>query len=312
MRIAVYGTGGVGGYFGGKLAAAGEEVSFLARGEHLRAIREHGLVLATPQGEIHVAGARATDDPAEVGPVDAVLVAVKTWQVPGVATAMAPLLGPETCVVPLQNGVDAAGELAAFLGTERVLGGLCATVSRVEAPGRIVSLGDVHLVRLGEPDGRASARLERLREAFERAGVKVDVPADIRVALWEKFQFVVPFGGLGAVSRAPAGALRSQPETRALLAQGMAEIQAVGRAQGVALRDDSAERALALIDRLAPGSTASLQRDIAAGRPSELAAWNGAVVRLGEEAGVATPFHRFVYHSLLPLERRARGELSFG
>jgi 2-dehydropantoate 2-reductase len=311
MRIAIFGTGGVGGYFGARLALAGEEVTFLARGAHLRAMQQDGLVVETPAGELHVEPARATDDPAAVGEVDVVLVAVKTWQVPAVAAALAPMLGPETFVVPLQNGVEAAAELAAVIGAERVLGGLCGTVSRVLAPGRIASLGEVNLVRFAELDGRASERALRLRQAFERARVQVEVPADIRVALWEKFLFVVPFGGLGAITRAPIGVTRGLAETRALLTQGMGEIFAVGRAHGVALRDDSVEAALGWADRLAAGATASLQRDVAEGRPSELEAWNGAVVRLGREKGVATPFHTFVYHALLPLERRARGELAF-
>lgn len=311
MRITIFGTGGAGGYFGARLARGGEEVVVIARGEHLRAIRERGLAVETPTEEILVRPELATDDPAEAGPVDAVILGVKAWQVEDAARTMAPLLGPETVVMPLQNGVEAASQLAAVLGADRVLGGLCGTLSRIAAPGRIVSVGDANFVKLGELDGRPTGRVERLRGAFERAGVQVEVPADIGAALWEKFLFVVPVGGVGAVTRAPIGVIRTLPETRRMLEAGMREVSAVGRARGVALPDGAVERWLAFVDSLAPSGTSSLQRDIAEGRPSELEAWNGAVVRLGRETGVATPVHEFLYRSLLPLELRARGRLDF-
>ncbi len=311
MRIAVFGVGGAGGRFGAFLARAGEEMVFVARGEHLRALRENGLVLETPEGEISVRPALATDDPGAAGPVDVVLLGVKSWQVGEAARAMGPLLGPETFVVPLQNGVEAAGQLAAVLGARRVVGGLCATFSFVVGPGRIRSLGRVHSVTFGELDRSRSERTERLRGTFERAGVAATIPDDIHVSLWEKFLFVVSFGGVGAVTRAPAGVVRTVPETRGLLRSAMEEILAVGRARGAALADDAVARALGFLDSLDPAGTTSLHRDLAAGRPSELEAWNGAVVRLGREAGVPTPVHGFFYASLLPLERRARGELAF-
>ena len=311
MRIAIYGTGGVGGYFGAQLARAGEDVVFIARGAHLDAIRAHGLRVETPKGEIAIRPAQATDDPAEAGAVDAVLVCVKTWQVPEAARAIRPLIGPETIVVPLQNGVEAPAQLAAALGAERVLGGLCGTLSQVAGPGRIRSIGEVHFVKLGELDNRPSERAERLRQAFDRAGVKVEVPADIHQALWGKFVLVASFGGVGAVSRAPIGVMRSMSETRALLERCLHEAVAVGRARGVALSDATAANTLAFLDSLPAGATTSLQRDIADGKPSELEAWSGAAVRLGREAGVPTPTHEFIYYSLLASERRARGEIQF-
>jgi 2-dehydropantoate 2-reductase len=306
VRIAVFGTGGAGGYFGARLARAGEDVVFIARGEHLRAIREHGLIVETPEGEFCVRS-EATDDPATVGPVDAVLVGVKTWQVIEAARALRPLLGADTFAVPLQNGVEAASELASVLGAERVLGGLCGTLSWVAGPGRIRSIGKVNFVKLGEEDDRASDRAERLRAAFERAGVDVEIPVDFRRALWAKFLFVVSLGGVGAVTRVPVGVVRTLPETRRMLTQAMEEILAVARARGIALPDSAIAETLAFVDTLSPDGTTSLQRDIAEGKPSELEAWNGAVVRLGREAGVPTPLHAFLYESLLPQERRARG-----
>lgn len=311
MRIAVFGTGGAGGLFGARLAAAGYDVVFLARGEHLQAIRKHGLRVDAAGDPLIVRPARATDDPAQAGLVDVILVGVKAWQVPEAARAMRPMIGPETFAVPLQNGVEAPAQLAAALGPEHAVGGLCATFSFVEKPGRIRSIGGTHFIRFGELDNRRSERTERLRQAFKRAGVAADIPADIQAALWEKFLFVVPFGGVGAVTRAPVGVLRSLPETRAMLEAGMREIGAVARARRVSLPDGIVETMMAFVDTLDPGGTTSLHRDIASGKPSELEAWNGAVVRLGREAGVATPLHAFLHHSLLPLELRARGQVRF-
>jgi 2-dehydropantoate 2-reductase len=310
MRIAIFGTGGAGGYFGAHLAHAGEDLVFIARGEHLRAIREQGLRVETPVGEI-VAGSEATDDPTQAGVVDVVLVGVKTWQLMDAARAMRPMIGPHTFVVPLQNGVEAAVELASVLGSEHVLGGLCGTVSRVISPGHILTIGGTNFIKFGEMDNRPSERAEQLRQTFERAGVKAEVPADIEVALWEKFIFVTPYGGIGAVTRSPAGVIRSLPEIRQMLERGMREILEVARARRVSLMEGIVEKSMGLIDSMAPGSTTSLQRDIAAGKPSELEAWNGAVVRLGRAAGVPTPLHEFIYHSLLPSELRARSEGQF-
>jgi 2-dehydropantoate 2-reductase len=307
MRIAIFGTGGAGGYFGAQLARAGEEVVFIARGEHLQAIRSRGLVIETPGGETVIRPALATDDPSAVGPVDAVLVGVKTWQVPDAARAIRPMIGPETFVVPLQNGVEASSQLAAELPPEYVLEGLCGTLSWVTEPGRIRTIGKVHFVKLGERDNRPSERAERLRAAFERAGVSVEVPADIHAALWAKFLFVVSLGGVGAVTRAPVGILRTLPQTRKMLEACMREILAVARARRISLADPVIGKTLAFVDSLAPDGTTSLQRDIMAGKPSELEAWNGAVVRFGRQAGVATPLHEFIYDSLLPQEMQARG-----
>lgn len=311
MRIAIFGTGGAGGYFGAQLARAGEEVVFIARGGHLEAIRRNGLVVETPRDEYVIRSAQATDDPREVGAVDVVLVGVKAWQVLDAAREMQPLVGPATFVVPLQNGVEAASQLASVLPAERVVGGLCGTLSWIVGPGRIRSIGSVHFVKLGELDRSPSERCERLRLAFDRAGVAVEVPSDIHKALWEKFLFVVSIGGVGAVTRAPFGVVRTVPETRRMVERCMQEILDVARARGIGLRDAVMGRTLALVDSLAPGGSTSLQRDIVEGRPSELEAWNGAVVRLGREAGVATPTHEFLFQSLLPQELRARGLVSF-
>ena len=308
LRIAVFGTGGVGGYFGGRLAEAGFDVVFIARGEHLQAIRERGLRVESVKGDFVVHPAQATDNPAEVGPVDAVLVTTKAWQLPAAAQAMRPLVGPQTMVVPLLNGVEAPDILAEILGPEPVLGGLCKISAFRAAPGVIRHVGVEPEVVFGELDGRRSERVERLRRAFAACrGVTVIVPENIRAAMWAKLTFIAPFSAVGAVTRAPAGVIRRLPETRHLLEAAMREVVAVAQGLGVALPAEAANRALAFTDGLEPHVTASMQRDIMEGRPSELEAQTGAVVRLGRKTGVPTPVNDFLYAALLPQERKARG-----
>jgi 2-dehydropantoate 2-reductase len=310
MRIAVFGAGSVGGYFGGRLALAGEDVVFIARGTHLQAMRAQGLRVESPKGDFTVPSVQATDEPTQVGPVEAILLAVKAWQVPEAAQAIRPMLGPETCVVPLQNGLEAPAQVAAAVGPQRVLGGTCVISSTIAAPGSIRHLGLDPSIAFGELDDRPSPRAEHLREAFIGAGVTAIIPADIQVAIWEKFM-AIRFGPVGAVARAPAGVLRSVPETRRLVEQACVETLTVARARGIALAEDSPAKTMTALDSIAPGIIASLQRDIEAGRPSELDALTGALVRLGAEVGVVTPLHAFIYHTLLPQELRARGQLQF-
>ncbi len=305
MRIAIFGTGGAGGYFGAQLARAGEDVVFIARGEHLQAIREHGLRLETANDSF-VVHAPATDNPREAGLVDAVLLGVKTWQVQDAAQIMQPLIADNTFVVPLQNGVEAAEQLAAELGPEHVLGGLCGTISWLAGPGQIRSVGQTHFIKFAELDNTPSDRVESLRRAFAAAGVNVEVPANIQKAVWAKFVFGAAFGGVGAFKRQPAGPIRTNSESRRMLEDSMREILAVAQARNVSLPEDTIKKSLALIDGLDPGATTSLQRDLAAGKPSELEGWTGAVVRLGREANVATPLNELIYQSLLPGELRAR------
>lgn len=314
MRVAVYGVGGVGGFFGGRLAHAGEDVIFIARGSHLEAIQRDGLKVQSIQGDFEVAPAQAAADPAEVEPVDVVLVGVKTWQVEDAGKAIRPLVGPETLVVPLQNGVDAPAQLAAALdepgsAQPHVIGGLCRIVSMIAAPGVIRHAGMAPYIAFNRLDGQPDPRVERLRQAFERAGIAVEVPEDIYTALWAKFVFIAGFGGTGSVTRAPAGLLRSTPETRRMLEQVIREVEAVGRAHGARLVEDITARTVAMVDALPETATASMQRDVMDGRPSELEAQTGAVVRLGREKGVPTPLNEFIYASLLPQERKARGEV---
>ncbi|NUO50394.1 MAG: 2-dehydropantoate 2-reductase [Polyangiaceae bacterium] len=306
MRIAIVGSGGVGGYFGGRLAQAGESVIFVARGAHLAAIRDEGLRVESIAGDFVIRPAEAIEV-AEGRVVDVVLVAVKAWQVAEIAALLGPFLGEETFVVPLENGVEAADRLEAAVGRGRVVGGLCKILSWVAAPGVIRHAGVTPQVAIGERDGSRSARVERLAQAFARAqGVSVSVPDDIEAAVWEKFLFIAPTSGVGAVARVPIGAWRDVAGTREMLESAMREIEEVARARGVRLAEDAVARTLAYVDSLPSEAMTSMQRDILEGRPSELEDQIGAIVRLGREAHVAVPVHAYLYASLLPQELRAR------
>lgn len=308
MTIVVFGAGGVGGYFGAVLARAGYPVVFIARGPHLEAIRKDGLHIRSPKGDFNITPAQVTDNPADVGPVDAVLLGVKAWQVPEAALAIRPFLAPTTKVLPLQNGVETAHQLQQALGPQHTLVGLCRIISSVTAPGHIYHAGMEPMIALGEPDGSAlSANARALAEALRTAGVVVETPPDIQAALWEKLVFIAAVSGVGAVARATIGEVRECVPTRQLLQQLMEEVVVVARAQGIRLREDVITRTLAVVESLPASGTASMQRDFADGKPSELEEIIGAVVRLGDRSAVATPMMDCVYASLLPQEVHARG-----
>jgi 2-dehydropantoate 2-reductase len=310
MRIAVIGAGGVGGYFGGKLADAGTDVVFIVRGATLDALRTNGLRVDSIKGDFVIEHPNATDDPTSVGKVDAVFLAVKTWQIADAAEQIKPMLGADTMVIPLENGIDAPDQLAAMLGREHVLGGLCGIVSFIAAPGHIRHIGADPFVMFGELDNRHTPRVEALRDECLRAGVQADIPSDIHHALWSKFVFIAPMSGIGAATRVPIGVWRAMPEPRELATRAIREIVDVARARGVDLGGDAAvDRTLTRFDALPPESTSSLQRDIIDGKPSELDAQLGAVVRLGRETDVPTPVCETLLALLLPQERKVRGEL---
>jgi len=311
MKIAFIGIGALGGYFGGRLAKAGNDVIFIARGSTLEALRKNGLRVESPLGDFALPKVQATGDPASVAHVDAVFVTTKAWQVSEAAQQIRSLVGPETVVVPFQNGVEAYDQLAAVLGPEHVLGGMCHVIAMVVAPGVIRHGGLTALITIGEWNNAQTPSLERLVECLRAAGLETRVPGNIQVALWEKFEFIASFGGVGAVTRAPAGVMRSVPGTRLLLERAMREIVGVARAGGVPVPDQSVANTMKFIDSLPPDGTASMQRDLIAGRPSELEAQSGAVVRLGRAQNFPTPVHEFIYNAMLPGELRARGELTF-
>jgi 2-dehydropantoate 2-reductase len=306
MRIAIAGAGGVGGYFGARLAAAGEDVAFLARGRTLEALRTRGLRVESIKGDVTLDRVHASDDAASIGEVDVVLVAVKAWQVPELAAALRPLLGRDTIVIPLQNGIEAPEQLAAVLGREHVGGGLAGIVSFVVEPGHVRHAGAEPLIAFGELDNRRSDRCERLLRALQRAGVNAEVPPDIHRSMWTKFVFITPMSGIGAVSRVPVGVWRAVAETRAVAERAVREVISVANAHGITLAENAVELTMARYDGLPPESTASLQRDVIDGKPSELEAQLGAVSRMAAAAGVPAPVHDTLYAALLPLERKAR------
>ena len=278
----------------------------------MNAMLMHGLRVDSINGDFTVQPVQATDEPSKAGEVDMVLVGVKAWQVSEAAEAMRPMIGPETFVLPLQNGLEAPAQLSEILGDQHVLGGLCGLFCYVAGPGHIVHAGTDPFVKIGELDNRRSQRVELLLDTFKRAGVNAEIPPDIQVAMWMKFLLIAVWSGMGAVTRAPVGIWRSLPETRRMAELSLQEIIAVAVDRGISLPEEALQMIMTMYDGLVPQSTASLQRDVMEGRPSELEAQFGAVVRFGQEADVATPLFEFIYHSLLPIELRARGQLQFG
>jgi 2-dehydropantoate 2-reductase len=298
MKIAIVGAGGVGGYFGARLAAAGEDVWFIARGAHLEAMRRDGLQVLSGLGDVLVKPVQATETPAQVGPVDVVMLAVKLWSTDEALRDAAPLVGPASSVVSFQNGVIAADRVAAHYGRERTLGGVSAIAALIERPGVIRHNGTMANLQIGELDGRPSARVEALRAACERAKIECKAPANIVKAIWEKYVFLVAASSMTALTRLPLGAIREDPDTRALTAQIMSEVTAVGRAQGVALDADLVDKLLARLDGLPRTMVASMLGDLERGNRLELPWLAGGVVQLGRESGVPTPANQFVFAAL--------------
>ena len=301
------GTGGVGGYFGGRLAQAGHEVWFVARDEHLEALRRDGLRVASIHGDFAIEPVHAVADVAEAGPAEAVLVAVKSWQTEEAARALRPTVGPRTSVLSLQNGATAAEEIGAVLGMAPMLGGVCRIMAYLLGPGRITHAGIEPAVVVGELDGTRSERAQAVVAAFQGCqGVTATLSDDVRRDIWTKFLFISAVSAVGAVTRAPADRFMVVPETRRLLEAALREVETLARTRGIALADDVVAKSLSFVDGLPPGATASMQRDIMEGRPSELDAQSGAIVRMGRESGVPTPAHEYLYAALKPQELQAR------
>lgn len=308
MRIAIFGAGGIGGYLGGRLSQAGEDVVLIARGEHLQAIKDHGLRVDSVKGDFVATPTLATENPTEAGPVDAVILGVKAWQVLDAAKAMRPMIGPDTFVVPMQNGVEATAELASVLGEKSVVVGLGGLVSYIVGPGHILHAGGEPFVSFGESDNSTSERTQNLLTAFKNAGVNASIPTNIQAALWGKLAFMAANSGVGAITRVPSGQWRSVVGSWEMAQQVVREVLAVAAGKGIEMPNDSLAAAVARLEGSPPNGTSSMQRDLMEGRPSELEVQNGAVVRLGLETGVLTPVNTFIYNSLLPQEMKARGE----
>jgi len=298
MRIAVMGAGGVGGYFGARLAAAGEDVAIVARGRHLDAIRAEGLKVASSAGDLTVRPEVASD-PTEIGPVDAVLFAVKLWDTESAGAMLGPLLGPTTAVFTFQNGVDSVPVLSRLLGPERVVGGVAYISAFIERPGLIRHVGTGAKLAFGEADGGRSGRVVALSDALARAGVDHEVTDAIDRAIWAKFVLLAAFSGLTALTRRPAADVRDNPETRALFEDAAAEVAAIAAAEGVALPADVVARTVATLDRLPPEMKASMCHDLERGGRLELPWLSGALVRLGRQHGIPTPVHRAINAALV-------------
>jgi 2-dehydropantoate 2-reductase len=299
MRIAVMGTGAIGGYIGARLAAAGATVSFVARGAHLAAIRDHGLRVTSPLGDIHIQPASATDDPSAIGEVDAVLLGTKLYDVETAIPAMAPLVGDNTAIVCLQNGVDAPELVAGRYGAAHVLGAVVMINGEIVAPG-VIRHNALHRLTVGELDGRPSARLARLVALATGAGIETTPSAEIRLEIWRKFLLLAPMGALSAMTRVPLARIREREETWRLAEQGMREVVAVARAVGVPLDEGDVQRTLAFVRSMPPTWRASLAVDLEQGRRLEIDWLSGAVCRLGRGVGVPTPFHAVALGVLTP------------
>lgn len=299
MRIAVVGTGGVGGYFGGRLAAAGADVHFIARGAHLRAMRQHGLRILSPKGDAHVAPVNATDDPAAIGPAGIVLFAVKLYDAEAAVRMLPPLIGPDTIVLPFQNGVDGVDIVTKAVGPEHAGGGTCYVSAAISEPGVITHTAMDHLI-FGELDGSRSARLEALLAACAKTNFQATLSTAINVEIWTKFTRLSVLSGMTAVSRSALGVIMTDPDLRAMLEEAVAEAMAVAHARGVPVRGDMVEDVVKAYDALPPQTKASMLVDLEHGRRLELPWLSGAVARIGAEVGVSTPTHRFITAVLKP------------
>lgn len=294
MRIAIMGAGGLGGYFGARLAAAGNDVAFIARGAHLAAIRADGLRVESALGDLLLRDIVAVEDPATLAPADVVMIAVKLWDTEAAAEAAKPLLRAGTAVVSFQNGVSKDEVLSRILGPEAIIGGVGQIGVVIERPGVIRHTGTMAMLIFGERDNRRTARVEALLRACTAAGIDAEIPADINLAIWQKFALLVPMAACTAAMRATIGPIRANPQTRAFLLDITREVVAVGRALGVELPHDFAEERMTFIDSLPPQMTASMQGDLARGRRLELPWFSGTVVELGRKVGVPTPLNRAV------------------
>lgn len=307
MKIVIMGAGGVGGYYGGLLARSGHDVTLIARGAHLEAIREKGLQAKSVHGDFHVAQIKATDTPGEIGRADLVLFATKTYHTDQAAQAIKPIVHSGSVIISFQNGVDAAERIGAVVGQEHVLGGATWISAAIEEPGVIGQYSQFRRIVLGEFDGHTTPRLEAVHQVLQDIGVEVEVVDNILEVLWTKFVFIASVSAMGALTRVTFGEYRSVLETRAVLTEAIAEVTEVARVKGVRLDPDIVNKTLAFIDEGAPDIKPSMQRDVEAGRTSELESMIGIVVQLGKELDVPTPVMRIAYAVLKPGQLKAKG-----
>ncbi len=293
MRIGIMGSGGVGGYFGARLALGGADVRFVARGAHLRAMREDGLRIEGPE-PLHVPRVAATDNPSDIGPVDLVLLCVKLWDTEAALERIRPMVGPRTAVLSLQNGVLKDDAVRAAYGDARTMGGVCYVAATIDRPGVVRQTGPMQRLVFGEHDGSRSARAEAFLAACRAGGINGELSTDVRREIWQKFVFLAGLSGCTTTIRRPIGPIRSNPRTRAFFLDVMREVVEVGRAHGVALPDNYAQVRLKLADEVSPEMTASMHHDLERGHRLEVRWLAGAVVELGREKGVPVPLNRAI------------------
>jgi 2-dehydropantoate 2-reductase len=299
MRIAIIGAGGVGGYFGARLIAAGEDVTFVARGSHLAALQQTGLRVESPRGNLHLRDVKARGNVHAVGQADIVLLTVKMYDIESAAATLAPLIGPSTVVVTLQNGVEAVAIVARQIGREHVAGGVAYVAAVIAEPG-LIRHTSLESMIFGELDGRRSDRLVALEAACQRAGFSARASDHIEVDLWSKFARLSVLSGMTAVTRSPIGVLRSDPELLAMLQAACEETALVARAHGIELPDALMQEIMRMVEELPYHAKSSMLEDLERGRRLELPWLSGAVVRLGREAGIPTPIHAFIATVLKP------------
>ena len=306
MKILIFGIGGVGGYFGGKLAQAGFNVTMIARGKHLEAINKNGLEVESINGNFKVKPNLVTDELAEVPNPDLVILGVKSWQIQEVANKLKPIISTETMVLPLQNGANNVEKLLEILPKQNVLAGLCHIVSFLEKPGKIKHVSFEPRITFGEIDNSTSERIERLKTVFEKAGITNFNPENIQLEIWKKFLFITTVSGLGGLTRVSIDKIRESEYLYDLLLKTAQEIKLIANAKDIPLAEEHLEKAFEIIQNQPPGTTASTQRDIMAERPSELENFNGFIVKEGQKLGIATPVNKNIYECLLPMEKEAR------
>ena len=300
MKIAVMGSGGVGGYFGARLAAAGNDVTFIARGAHLAAIKSQGLQVRSPRGDVHINPAEACEDAAAVGPVDIVLFATKLYDTESAGELCKPLVGTDTAVISLLNGVDSEEQLSRILGLQHVAGGVARISAEIAAPGLIQHHSNFASIEFGELDGRHSDRLQEFLRTAEEAQIDAQLCDDITAAIWQKFVMLASFSAITTLTRLPAGPIRDNPETWKLLEAAASEAGAVARARGVRLAENAVGDSVGMIQKLPDTMKSSMLVDLERGNRLELEWLSGAVCRIGSEAGVETPVHRVVLAALSP------------
>ena len=305
MKILIVGAGGVGGYFGGKLSQAGYHVTFMVRGKTLEAISQQGLQVKSIYDAFHV-NPKATNTISEIGEIDLIILGVKSWQVETVAQTLKPLIKEDTMVLPQQNGADNADRLREILPHQSVLAGFCKIGSKIEAPGVINHFAFEPEIVFGEYDNTQTKRLNSIHKIFTQAQIKNTLSKNIHLDIWKKFLFIATVSNPGALTRSTFGIMREDQHIRNLLLQTAQEIKAVANAKEIGLTDDDVEMTLQVIDALKYDATASMQRDIMEGRPSELENFNGYILKMGEQLQIPTPINAFTYYCLLPQETRAR------